>query len=40
MKIELVNNIPNEAKYQLQYQKNIHLAYEKIHKILLIFYIL
>ena len=29
MKIELVNNIANEAKYQLQYYKNLYLTHKK-----------
>ena len=37
MKTELVNNIANEAIYQLQYYKIIYLAHKKINKILLIF---
>ena len=30
MKTELVNNIANEAIYQLQYYKNLYLAHKKI----------
>ena len=36
MKTELVNNIANEAIYQLQYFKNLYLTHKKINKILLI----
>ena len=39
MKTELVNNIANEAIYQLQYYKNLYLTYKKINKILLILFI-
>ena len=38
MKTELVNNIANEAIYQLQYYKNLYIAHKKIDKILLIFF--
>ena len=36
MRTELVNNIANEAIYQLQYYKSLYLAHRKINKILLI----
>ena len=36
MRTELVNNIANEAIYQLEYYKNLYLVYKKINKILLI----
>ena len=36
MKTELVNNIANEAIYQLQYYKKLYLAHKKITKILLL----
>ena len=36
MKTELVNNIANEAIYQLEYYKNFYLAHKKNNKILLI----
>ena len=39
MKTELVNNIANEAIYQLKYYKNLYLAHKKINKILLIIFI-
>ena len=29
MKTEIVNNVANEAKYQLQYYKNLYLAHKK-----------
>ena len=38
MRTELVNNIVNEAIYQLQYFKKIYLAYKKIKKIILILF--
>ena len=38
MKTELVNNIANEAIYQLRYYKNLYLAHKKINKILLILF--
>ena len=34
MKTEIVNNIANEAIYQLQYYKNLYLARKKIKKFL------
>ena len=37
MKTELVNNIANEAIYQLQYYKKLYLTHKKVKKILLIF---
>ena len=39
MKTELVNNIANEAIYQLQYYKKLYLTYKKNNKILLILFI-
>ena len=36
MKTELVNNIANEAIYQLEYYKNLYLVHKKVNKILLI----
>ena len=36
MKTEMVNNLANEAIYQLQYYKNLYLTHKKINKILLI----
>ena len=39
MKTKLVNNIANEAIYQLQYYKKLYLAHKKINKILLILFI-
>ena len=36
MKTELVNNIANEAIYQLEYYKNLYLTHKKVNKILLI----
>ena len=36
MRTDLVNNIANEAIYQLEYYKNLYLVYKKINKILLI----
>ena len=38
MKTELVNNIANEAIYQLQYYKKLYLAHKKINKIILLFF--
>ena len=38
MKTELVNDIANEATYQLQYYKILYIAHKKINKILLIFF--
>ena len=38
MKTELVNNIANEAIYQLKYYKNLYLAHKKINKIFLILF--
>ena len=40
MKTELVNNIANEAIYQLQYYKNLYHSHKKINKILLILVII
>ena len=34
MKTELVDNIANEAIYQLQYYKNLNLAHKKFFNIL------
>ena len=39
MRTEVVNNIANEAIYQLQYYKNLYLTHKKINKILLILFI-
>ena len=36
MKTEIVNNIANEAIYQLQYYKNLYLVHKKINKLLLL----
>ena len=36
MKTELVNNIANEAIYQLEYYKTLYLVHKKVNKILLI----
>ena len=36
MKTELVNNIANEAIYQLQYYKKLYLIHKKVNKILLV----
>ena len=36
MRTEVVNNLADEAIYQLQYYKNLYLVYKKINKILLI----
>ena len=36
MTTELVNNIANEAIYQLEYYKNLYLVHKKVNKILLI----
>ena len=36
MKTEIVNNLADEAIYQLQYYKNLYLVYKKINRILLI----
>ena len=38
MKTELVNNIANEAIYQLQYYKNLYLTHKKNYKIFLILF--
>ena len=35
MKTEIINNIANEAVYQLKYYKKLYLAYKKNTKILL-----
>ena len=39
MRTEIVNNIANEAIYQLQYYKNLYLTHKKINKIFLILFI-
>ena len=39
MKTEVVNNIANEAIYQLQYYKNLDQSHKKINKIFLILFI-
>ena len=36
MKTEIVNNIANEAIYQLQYYKKLYHTHKKVNKILLI----
>ena len=36
MRTEVVNNLADEAIYQLQYYKNLYLVYKKINKLLLI----
>ena len=36
MKTKIVNNIANEAIYQLEYYKNLYLIHKKVNKILLI----
>ena len=36
MKTELVNNIANEAIYQLHYYKSLYLTHKNINKIMLI----
>ena len=38
MKTEIVNNIANEAIYQLQYYKKLYLVHKKINKIFLILF--
>ena len=38
MKTEIVNNIANEAIYQLQYYENLYLAHKKGNKIFLILF--
>ena len=38
MRTELVNNIANEAIYQLQYYKNLYFTHKEIIKILLILF--
>ena len=38
MKTEHVNNIANEASYQLRYYKYLYLTHRKINKILLIIF--
>ena len=39
MKTEIVNNLADEAIYQLQYYKNLYLTHKKINKILLILFL-
>ena len=39
MKTELVNNIANEAIYQLEYYKKLYLTHKKINKIFLVVFI-
>ena len=39
MKTEIVNNIANEAIYQLQYYEILYLTHKKINKIFLILFI-
>ena len=36
MKTEIINNIANEALYQLQYYKKLYLVHKTVNKILLI----
>ena len=36
MRTEVVNNLANEAIYQLEYYKNLYLVHKKINKLLLI----
>ena len=36
MRTEVVNNLANEAIYQLKYYKNLYLVHKKVNKILLI----
>ena len=36
MRTEVVNNLADEAIYQLEYSKNLYLVHKKINKILLI----
>ena len=36
MRTEVVNNLANEAIYQLEYYKNLYLAHKKVNKIFLI----
>ena len=36
MRTEVVNNLADEAIYQLQYYKNLYLTHKKINKIFLI----
>ena len=36
MRTEIVNNLANEAVYQLEYYKNLYLVHKKVNKILLI----
>ena len=38
MKTENINNIANEAIYQLKYYKNLYLAHKKFNKILLLIF--
>ena len=38
MKTEVVNNIANEAIYQLQYYKKLYLTQKKINKIFLLLF--
>ena len=39
MRTEVVNNLADEAIYQLQYYKKLYLAHKKVNKILLILFI-
>ena len=36
MRIEVVNNLADEAIYQIEYYKNLYLVHKKLNKILLI----
>ena len=38
MRTELVNNLANEAIYQLEYYKKLYLTHKKINKIFLILF--
>ena len=38
MRTEVVNNLADEAIYQLQYYKNLYLTHKKINKLFLILF--
>ena len=38
MRTEVVNNLADEAIYQLKYYKNLYLTYKKVKKIFLILF--
>ena len=38
MRTEVVNNLANEAIYQLKYYKNLYLIHKKVDKIFLILF--